>query len=424
MRSMIYRGAILHALSRNTVEFFREGALVVENGKIRACGDITSIQKLFYGLPVVDWRESIIVPGFVDTHAHIAQLPAIGAERTNLLDWLNQVIFPLEARFQNIVYAEHVAESFFRRALEAGTTLIAAYAPPYEEATDACFRIAERLGIRVVMGMTLMDCNAPSELLSEPEELIAACKRLIRRWQGCNSGRIHYAITPRFAGSCSRNLLRRCGQIARECSVHIQTHLAESPSEVAWITNLFPDYPNYTSIYEHAGLLTDRTILAHCIYLSPQERALVHNYHAAISHCPASNVYLRSGIMPLVEYLDESLTIGLGTDVAAGYHSCILDEARFAREVAKVRQFVHDESPVPSLEDVFYLATLGGAKALGFGDSLGNFSEGKEADFVRITIEPYRTIDTAEHALEYILYEGRNHLCSTVIAGEAVWESP
>jgi cytosine/adenosine deaminase-related metal-dependent hydrolase len=89
-----------------------------------------------------------------------------------------------------------------------------------------------------------------------------------------------------------------------------------------------------------------------------------------------------------------------------------------------VRQFVHDESPVPSLEDVFYLATLGGARALGFGDSLGNFCERKEADFVRITIEPYRTIDTAEHALEYILYEGRNHLCSTVIAGEVVWESP
>ncbi|GBD05695.1 Guanine deaminase [bacterium HR20] len=422
MTAAIYRCAILHCRNRQTVEFFSDGGLVVEGGRIRACDDFACIEPLFHGLPVVDWRGSVLIPGLVDTHAHLPQLSAIGAERADLLDWLQQVIFPLEARFRDTAFAERIAEAFLRRALASVTTLIAVYGPQYEEATDACFRVAAQFGIRAVMGMTLMDSNAPAELLSEPSALIAACKRLINRWHGANEGRLFYALTPRFAGSCSRELLKQCGQLAAECPVHVQTHLAESPGELAWIASLFPEHPNYTSIYDRAGLLTERTILAHCIYLEPTELARIQEQGSAIAHCPASNIYLRSGIMPLSDYLKLPVKIGLGTDIGAGYHTSILDEARYAREVAKVRQMIHRSGSVPSLAEAFYLATLGGAEALGFADMLGNFSEGKEADFVRIAIEPYRTIDTAEHALEYVLYAGTQNVTATVIAGVEVWQ--
>lgn len=423
MTGAIYRCALLHCRNRHTVEFFSEAGLVVECGRILACGDFARIEPLFHGLPVVDWRGSLVIPGLVDTHAHLPQLPAIGAEQGDLLDWLQQEIYPLEARFRDITFAERIADAFFRRALAAGTTLVTVYAPPYEEATDACFRIAAQYGIRAVMGMTLMDRNAPEELLSEPAALMDACQRLIHRWHGSSGGQLLYALTPRFAGSCSRELLERCSKLAVEYPVHIQTHLAESPGELRWITTLFPDYPHYTSIYEHAGLLTERTILAHCIYLQPAELASIQKHGAAIAHCPASNVYLRSGIMPLSDYLELSVNIGLGTDIGAGYHASILDEARFAREMAKVRQMIHGSGSVPSLEEAFYLATLGGAEALGFADMLGNFAEGKDADFVRISIEPYRPLETAQQALEYALYAGTQNVTATVIAGVEVWQS-
>jgi guanine deaminase len=423
MTAALYRCAILHSRNRQMVEFFSDGGLVVEGGRVRACGDYAHIEPLFHGVPVVDWRGSLLIPGLVDTHAHLPQLPAIGAARADLLEWLQQEIFPLEARFRDIGFAERIAEAFFRRALASGTTLVAVYAPPYEEATDACFRVATQYGIRAVMGMTLMDTNAPAELLSEPSDLIAASKRLINRWHGTNAGRLYYALTPRFAGSCSRELLKECGQLAAECSVHVQTHLAESPGELVWIASLFPEHPNYTSIYDRAGLLTERTILAHCIYLERTELARIQEQGSAIAHCPASNVYLRSGIMPLSDYMELPIRIGLGTDIGAGFHASILDEARTAREVAKVRQMFHHSGSVPSLAEAFYLATLGGAEALGFGDLLGDFSEGKEADFVRIAIEPYRSLNTAQQALEYALYAGSHNVIATVIAGVEVWQS-
>lgn len=421
MEALLYRAAVLHARSCQQVEFFSDGGLLVEKGTIQACDDFSVVRLHFPNVAVVDWRGSIIIPGLVDLHAHLPQLSAIGCERGSLLQWLDEVIFPLEQQCCDRERVRGLADAFFRRALAGGTTAMAVFAPPYEEATNACFEAAAAIGIRATMGMTLMDTNAPAELLGSPDELIAASERLMYRWHGV--GRLRYCVTPRFAGSCSEELLRRCGELAKHNDLLIQTHLAESPGELRLIRELFPHYPNYTSIYRECGILSERTMLAHCIYLSNDELDQIDHTGAAIAHCPASNAYLQSGVMPLVEYFERGLNrIGLGTDIGAGYHGSVLSEARTAREQAKLRMIFTATSRIPTLEETFYLATLGGAEALGLAQQIGNFAVGKAADFVRIVVPPYRTISSATAALEAVLYIGVENIAATIIEGELCWQ--
>lgn len=421
MSERLYRAAVLHALDREHIEFIPDGCLVVDNGRILACGDCATILSTYPSAQIFDWRDSLLIPGLVDAHAHLPQLGAIGCDREDLLRWLDEVIFPHEARFADIDYTRRIAEAFFRRAIAGGTTTLAVYAPPHEDATDTCFRVAGQIGIRVLMGMTLMDSNAPAALLTDVDEAIAATDRLASRWHGV--GRIQYCITPRFAGSCSRELLRRCGDLAKQTGLPIQTHLAESPAELRFVSELFPDCPDYTSVYERAGLITDRTIVAHCVYLSSSELDRLGTANVAIAHCPLSNVYLQSGLMPLVEYLDRAVfRIGLGTDIGAGYAASILDEARAAREQSKVRRMFGLATRIATMEEAFYLATLGGATAVGLADTIGNFAVGKYADFVRIEIPPYRVPTTAQQALELVLYTGSDNIVATAIEGELLWQ--
>ncbi len=421
MPATLYRGMLLHSIGRHSVEWFSDGALLGEGGKILAVGDFPTIHREFPGVNVVDWSGSILIPGLVDTHAHIPQLNAVGSDRRDLLTWLEHVIYPLEQHYTEPDAAHVVADAFFRRVIAAGTTAIAAYAPASEDATNVCFEVADRYGIRALLGMTMMDQNVPAPLRSTASELIAATERLAHRWH--KHRRLLYCITPRFAGSCSRELLRKCGELAVQLGLPVQTHLAESPAELRYIAELYPEHPDYTSVYEHAGLVTNRTILAHCIYLSSSEQQRLCHASAAIAHCPASNAYLQSGIMPLVEYLDtEKLRIGLGTDIGAGYHASILEEARTARELAKLRMIFRHTHRIPTHEEAFYLATLGGAGVLNLSNEIGNFLQGKWADFVRIECEPYRPITSASDALAYILYAATNKVCATVIEGTIVWQ--
>ncbi|MCS7000080.1 MAG: guanine deaminase [Bacteroidota bacterium] len=423
MPAMIYRGAILHAIDRDTIAFFPDGGLLVERGRIVACQQFEQLHEQCPRVAVADWRGSLIIPGLVDAHVHLPQTEAIGAERDNLLTWLEEVIFPTERKFRDSSYAELIAHAFFQQALAAGVTAMVVFAPPYEEATEVCFHAAYERGIRVTMGMTLMDTNVPEDLCGTPDELIAASERLAARWH--NKGRLRYCITPRFAGSCSLELLKRCGETAQAMGLPIQTHLAESPSELQLIKCLFPLHRDYTSVYEDTGILSERTLLAHCIYLTSDELEKIEQSRAAIVHCPSSNVYLQSGIMPLAEYLDSyNIPIGIGSDIGAGYNWSMLREARAARECSKIRHIQGHSRRIISLEEAFYLATLGGAHAIGLAHEVGNFAVGKAADFVRVSVPSYRSLTTARQALEYLLYAGTEAILSTTIEGECVWQRP
>jgi guanine deaminase len=366
----IFKAIVMNPVSPDRVERFNPGYLII-SGK--------SVQELTNDDPrsrmgpsrFTDLGTRTIVPGFVDTHVHLPQFPIMGIGTGELLDWLRNYTYPEEARFADPEHAAEVARQFFDALLANGTTTAAIYSSVHEMATDIAFSTAAGKGIRAFIGKVMMDRNVPDALLEGTEESIAASVRLFEKWDGAGNGRLRYVFAPRFAGACSMELMRRVGTIAHERGAFIQSHLSENPGEVAWIRTLFPAAASYTGVYEAAGLLGERSIMGHCIHLSPDEVGLLSRSKTKVAFCPYSNRTLRSGTMAYARLRDTGLNIGLGTDIAGGPSLSMIDQMDHAMQAANISE-----------TEALYLATLGGAKCLDLGDRIGSFEPGKDADFV------------------------------------------
>jgi guanine deaminase len=401
----LYAGLIINPLETSSaaphLDYIPDGCLIVdEHGTIQFVGTLTDATMRFAETQIQRFDNAVILPGLVDTHVHLPQYQAAAVGTGELLEWLNAYIFPLEARFVDEQYARVQAERFFRDALAVGTTTMSVYCSSHKIATHVAFEAALNAGVRVCMGKTMMDTGAPDTLLSTPVQNIQDSMELATRWHGADGGRLQYTLTPRFAGSCSWKLMLECGNVAKTEGLRVQTHLAENPSELAFIAELFPHAASYTDVYEQTGLLTEKTILAHSIYLSGEERSLLKERNCAIAHCPCSNRFLQSGVMPLRSMMNQGFRIGLGSDVAGGFSLSMMNEAREAAESSKTWNILHrgGELPALSAEEALWLATLGGAQALGLGDTVGSFKVGKEADFVVVGLDALMPRDTVFHS--------------------------
>lgn len=366
----IFKAAIRNPVSADRIDSYTPGYLVVSGGTIDALtrDDPRATHK---SAEFVDCGDQTIVPGFVDTHVHLPQFPIMGIGSGELLSWLTNYTYPEETRFADPAHAADVAKRFFDALIAHGTTTSVVYSSVHEEATDIAFKTAQAAGIRAFIGKVMMDRNVPETLLEETAESVAASLRLYEKWDGADGGRLRYIFTPRFAAACSMNLMREVGRIAHERGAFIQTHLSENVDEVAWIHTLFPDIPSYTDVYEAAGMITQRSIMGHCIHLSRDEIDLLSRRRAAVAFCPYSNRTLRSGTMPYAQLCSAGLRIGLGSDVAGGPSISMIDQMDQAMNAAKITE-----------DEALCLATLGGAKALGLEDRIGSLSPGKDADFV------------------------------------------
>jgi guanine deaminase len=328
------------------------------------------------------------MPGMVDLHAHLPQLPNAGlGAGMALLSWLERYIFPLELDFDRPV-AERVAPAAWRAFAAAGTTTALVYGAVYEDSLDVMFSAAEAHGIRAIVGKVMMDRNTydltidPSTIL---ERSLAESARLISRWHGAAEGRLRYAVTPRFAISCTADLLRESAALASSTGAYWQTHVSEDTGEIAEVARLFPDALDYVDVYDRAGGLGERTVLAHAVHLSDRELGRLVETKTRVAHCPISNLFLASGVMPLGRYLDAGLSLGLGSDVAGGPDLSIFSVMRvgfYAQNARRVAGF--ETGPVLQPLDWLRLGSLGGAVALGLDDVTGSLEEGKEADLIAI----------------------------------------
>jgi guanine deaminase len=273
------------------------------------------------GSAAIDLRPAILLPGLVDLHVHLPQLPNAGlGGGLHLLDWLERYIFPLERAFDRAT-AERVAPAAFRALAKAGTTTVVAYGALWPDSLDACFAAAEAHGIRAVIGKVMMDRITYDPAIAREQILETSLRQsmeLCKRWHGRDRGRLRYAFTPRFAVSCTAEMLAASARAAAETGAYWQTHLAEDRGEIAEVGSLFPDAQDYLEVYEHAGGLGPRSILAHAIHLSEPAVERLAASGASVAHCPASNLFLGSGMMPLARYLAAGVRVGLGSDVAAG----------------------------------------------------------------------------------------------------------
>jgi len=238
-----------------------------------------------------------------------------------------------------------------------------------------------------------MDRNGPDYLLEKTEKSLRESDDLCREWHGVDNGRLLYAFAPRFAPMCSAELMAATATLARQREAYIQTHLAESAAEIQWVRELFPEARNYTEVYSQRGLLGPKTVLAHCVHLSEEERTVLSAAASGLSHCPTADLFLGNGVMPLRECLDSGLRVGLGSDVGAGPTLCPFDLIRSTIYSAGIR---HTLTGVlkggVSPTTAFYLATLGGAKALSLDNKTGSLDVGKEADFVVINPRRLRSL--------------------------------
>ena len=337
---------------------------------------------------VMDIRPWLVLPGLVDLHAHLPQLPNAGVGAgLDLMTWLERYIFPLEREF-DLAAAERIAPAAFRAFARAGTTTVVAYGALWADSLDACFRAADEHGIRAVIGKVMMDRLSYDTELDPAGVLDLSLRQsadLCARWHGRDAGRLNYAYTPRFAVSCSAEMLRRSAAAAAEVGAYWQTHLSEDRGEMSEVRRLFPEAMDYTDVYDRAGGLNRRAILAHAVHLSDREVARLAESGAVIAHCPSSNLFLASGAMPLARYLAAGVRIGLGSDVAAGPDAALFSVMRAGAYTQNALRAAEPSAAPPlSPADWLRLGTLGGAEALGIGDQIGSVEAGKEADLIAV----------------------------------------
>ena len=355
---------------------YADGVLVVRDGHVATLGAATEVlATLPAGTTVIDYRGKLILPGFVDTHTHYAQTDIIASFGTGLLHWLERYTFPAEARFADPDHAREVAEFFVQELLRNGTTTAMVFATTHKCSVDAIFAAANARSLRLIAGKVLADRNVPESVRDTAESGYADSSALIVQWHGRD--RLSYAVTPRFAPTSTERQLEFCGRLLDEHpGVFLQTHVAENRDEVAWVAEVYPWRRSYLDVYDHYGLLRERTIYAHCIHLDAGDRRRMAKTGAAMAFCATSNLFLGSGLFDLQAAHEAGVRVGVGTDVGGGTSLSML---RTLDESYKVCQLAGRKlSPLRA----FYLATLGGAAALYLDDRIGNFDSGKEADFV------------------------------------------
>lgn len=432
------RGFLVDAPVPGELRSVRDGALVIDpDGFIAERGEYTTLRNRPREHPVrwLQSRTAAIFPGLLDIHTHIPQYPAVGRGAGELLPWLREHIFPLEREFAG-PRARSEAPAFFAEAARHGTTTVMAYTAIFEDSCDAAFAAAAKSGIRAILGKMMMDVGSYGKLAPHKVAAvsIAETERLIRRWHGKEDGRLEYAVSPRFALTCSMRLMSDAASLAKERGTYVQTHLSENVEELERVRHLFSDAADYTDVYDRAGLLGERTVLGHCIHLSDRERGVLAERGCVAAHCPTANLFLSSGILPLDRMRAAGIRVGLGTDVAAGPELNLWRVMRCAIESQKARRFHDPLVRVPTPAEVLYLATQGAAEALGKGGTIGSLDVGKEADLAVMDVRallPYRSgaraVDdlSAEDVLNLCIYRGGpDAVIETFVRGRSIWRAP
>lgn len=415
----LYKAKIINPFENGKIEYYEKGILIVDDqGIIQFCGDeFENIDYLNY--QVIDFCDNFIIPGMIDAHTHLPQYDEIGTASGELLDWLNNFIYPLEAKFDNYEFSYSKSLDFFKNLIQNGTTTAFVYSTIHYIATKTAFEAAKEIGINAYIGNSMSDISNYDNPFYSLEKNLEISKKLINEFHSNNIGKVNYIVTPRFAGSCSFELLTEVGKLSKNYDLYIQTHLSENISELDLIKKQFPNFQNYTEIYMRSGLTTDKTIFGHAIHLNKDEQNILKKSESIIAHCPNSNRYLSSGIMPLDKYIKNKMKIALGTDIGAGFYISLLNEAREAIESTKsYKLFINKKSDIIQANKLFTLTNIDAANALKINNKCGNFIKGKNADFVVINNEKIKGNDILNIINKLVYTSESSNIVETYISGK------
>lgn len=371
-----------------------------------------------------DLRGSLILPGLIDTHIHYPQMGIIASYGTQLLDWLERYAFPAEVAFAAREHAQQQAAAFLDRLFAHGTTTALTFTTVHPESAEALFTEAARRNVRLIAGKVLMDRNAPANLRDQGDG-VAECAQQIERWHG--QGRLAYAITPRFAITCSDAQLRAAGALLKRYpDVYLHTHLAEHPDEIAATLELFPDARDYVDVYDRFGMVGERSVFAHGIHLSDAELVRLQQAGSTIAFCPSSNLFLGSGLLDLARLRAFGVRMSVATDVGAGTSFSMLATLGDGYKVAQLSgQSWH---PLQAVDAI----TRGNAQALHLGDKIGQLAAGFEADITVLQPVPGSVladrVDAAETLTDrlfaYMLLAGEAAVARCYVGGALAYQRP
>lgn len=358
------------------------GDLLIENDRISRIGQLDQ----YTADTVINASNQLLLPGLIQSHVHLCQVLFRGlADDLELLDWLQQRIWPLEA--------SHDEESLYYSSLLGcaellcgGTTSIIDMGTVRH--TESIFTAVEQAGIRYLGGKCLMDCGSevPPELVDSPSKALQESLELFEQWNNNGNGRIRYALCPRFAVSCSDNLLHEVAALAQQYHIPVHTHASENRGEIELVqTQRGMRNVNYLN---SLGLCNSRLILAHCIHLSEDEMKILAASQTNIVHCPGSNLKLGSGIAPIPSLLNIGARVSLGADGApCNNNLSMFMEMRLA---ALIQKPFHGPRSMPA-QTVVEMATLAGARAMGLENEIGSLEEGKKADMILVSLDGWHT---------------------------------
>ena len=379
--NFIIKGNLIYSGINKELNILQNGYAVCHEGICE--GVFKNIPKKFKNFEIKDYKDALIIPGMTDLHVHAPQYSFRGLGMDlELLEWLDVNIFPEEAKYSNISYAQKAYKIFVEDLKKSTTTRACIFATIHCESTLLLMKMLEKSNLHTYVGKVNMDRNSSETLCEESAE---SSLEETDRWIVKTMSKFKNTkpiLTPRFVPSCSDELMRGLGIMQKKYEIPVQSHLSENLSEISWVKKLNPKSYCYGDAYDMFGLFggSAKTLMAHCVYSTEEEIELMKRNKVFIAHCPESNLNLSSGIAPIRKYLESGINLGLGSDIAGGSTLSIMKAMVYAIQASKMYWRLLDSEQKPlTFEEVFYMATLGGGSFFG---KVGTFQKGYEFDAV------------------------------------------
>lgn len=419
----LYKGHFIDTPTPGAFRVRKDAIALVQAGKLLSLE--REIPDRFSSLPVKDLGAGVVIPSFIDLHVHAPQHMQMGVGLDlGLLDWLDNYTFPGESRFADEDYARALYTLFVAELQRQGSLRSVVYGTVHLASTLILAQALEEAGLIAFVGKVNMDRHVPDDLKESAQASVEGSETFCRRLAG--QERVRPIVTPRFVPSCTEKLMKELGRLSQRLNLPVQSHLAETISEVQWVCQLFPQSPSYTHVYNDCNLLGPASLMAHAIFLSEAEIDLILERDATLVHCPGANINLSSGIMPLGHYLDRGVNLGLGSDVGAGHTLAMYRTVVHAVQASKLLRIFRPQENhrAVTLSEAFYLATMGNGQFFarqGWG-SCGAFEPGMSFDALAIDMGVPEGVEVSPvNQLERFLYAGDDRDIKTrILAGKDI----
>ena len=404
MNNMVLKGDIAFTPTKDIMEIHKNSYIIIEEGKVvDICNQLDNSYK---GYLLKDFTGKIIIPGFVDLHLHAPQYPNMGLGLDKeLIPWLDTYTFPEEGKYDDLDYARKVFSKLIKDLWRFGTTRSVVFSSIHKESTKLLMNMFIESGLGAYVGKVNMDRNTAEELTENTKKSIEDTEEILKEY--VESELVKPIVTPRFAPTCSEEMLSKLGELAIKYDVPVQSHLSENTSEVIWLKELFPNSKNYASVYDEFNLLgKTKTIMAHCVYNTDEEIDLMGRNKVYAAHCPYSNYNLSSGIMPVRKYLDKGVPVGLASDISGGNSLSIMDIIGGTIQASKMKWIESNKELQPlTFNEGFFLGTKGGGSFFG---EVGSFEKGYDFDALIIDDSSLMGLNelSIEERLQKIIYTG------------------